>query len=524
MRLTKVLLVLYALDSTGTQAVLTKTGSTCVLTPLSTDNARAARKRDFEAEVTAPRKRIGTTVLQERDLNPEEVWVDDPYSETKKGLWKPGTLGRYPRPEPSPGSSPPFESPLLERRSESRGAVPVILDSEVDNDDLGDFPSVELEIRQTKVLDDTPQLLEAFKQCGKDGIVILSPGNYSIRQVMNTTSLSNCSIEMHSATLVWSVDNISYWRSRCFSVTYAGRCTAWLLGGRDVSLRGFGTTLFDGNGQTWIDLAKGQANLDGRPISLTVWRGTNIFIDGITWRMAQFWHTFVAYSQNVTMTNLDMSTWTNSQYKSVNTDGTNTWNSKDVRIANWTVKCGDDCISVKGNSTNIHVSNVTCYESGAMVVGSIGSNSRQPDYVENVVFENVNLNHSSNAAWIKTYPGTGYVRNITFRNIRFSDVNQPIYVTSCIYSYQNCDSSRIPITNVRWENITGTSRYNVAVGIHCSGGAPCDGFHFENIDIKPKAGGNAKVLCSNIKNQASSGLQCTGPCPGSHPQQLSGNV
>ena len=67
-----------------------------------------------------------------------------------------------------------------------------------------------------------------------------------------------------------------------------------------------------------------------------------------------------------------------------------------------------------------------------MVIGSIGSNSWQPDYVENVVFEDIKLNHSSNAAWIKTYPGTGYVRNVTFRNIEFSDVNQPIYVTACI--------------------------------------------------------------------------------------------
>ena len=58
-------------------------------------------------------------------------------------------------------------------------------------------------------------------------------------------------------------------------------------------------------------------------------------------RMAQFWHTFVAYSQNVTMTNLDMSTFSTSGQSSVNTDGTNTWNSKDITISNWTVKCGD---------------------------------------------------------------------------------------------------------------------------------------------------------------------------------------
>ncbi|KAJ4414542.1 hypothetical protein N0V85_003103 [Neurospora sp. IMI 360204] len=134
--------------------------------------------------------------------------------------------------------------------------------------------------------------------------------------------------------------------------------------------------------------------------------------------------------------------------------------------------------------------------SGGRCIGSIGSNAGQPDYVENVVFENVERHDSSNAAWIKTYPG---------------------------HSYSNCDSSRISITDIRWENITGTARYNVAAGLHCTA-APCDNLRFSGIDIKPLKGGNIKTLCSNIKNQASSGLTCTGPCPGSHPQQLSGNV
>jgi hypothetical protein len=52
-------------------------------------------------------------------------------------------------------------------------------------------------------------------------------------------------------------------------------------------------------------------------------------------------HTFVAHSQNIAMTNLDMNATSNSQYKTVNTDGTDTWNSKDIVISNWTVTCGD---------------------------------------------------------------------------------------------------------------------------------------------------------------------------------------
>ncbi len=52
-------------------------------------------------------------------------------------------------------------------------------------------------------------------------------------------------------------------------------------------------------------------------------------------------HTFIAHSQNITMTNMDMNATSNSQYKTVNTDGTDTWNSKDIVISNWTVTYGD---------------------------------------------------------------------------------------------------------------------------------------------------------------------------------------
>jgi hypothetical protein len=68
---------------------------------------------------------------------------------------------------------------------------------------------------------------------------------------MDTTDLRNVSVEIHG-TFLWSADNLSYWRQRSFGVTYAGRQTAWRLGGRDISMRGFGKAVFDGNGQTWF--------------------------------------------------------------------------------------------------------------------------------------------------------------------------------------------------------------------------------------------------------------------------------
>jgi len=159
-----------------------------------------------------------------------------------------------------------------------------------------------------------------------------------------------------------------------------------------------------------------------------------------------------------------------------------------------------------------------------MVIGSIGQDSSKPDFVDNVVFENVHLTHSSNAAWIKTYSGRGHVRDVTFRNISFTNVNQPIYLTSCIYSSGNCDSAQIAISNIRWEDISGTSQYNVGAGIHCSAATPCQNLTFSGIDITQYSGGGAdQFLCSNIANQATSGLGCTGACPANWAQQLSGN-
>lgn len=137
-------------------------------------------------------------------------------------------------------------------------------------------------------LDDTAQILDAFKKCGKDGSIELTEGTFHMGKVMDTIDLRNCDISIYG-TLIWSTD-INYWLKNSLSVTYAGRSTAWRLGGNNITLRGYGKALFVGNGQTWYDQNKNQGNQNGRPISLTLWHATNILVDGITWSQPQFWH------------------------------------------------------------------------------------------------------------------------------------------------------------------------------------------------------------------------------------------
>lgn len=154
--------------------------------------------------------------------------------------------------------------------------------------------------------DDTPQIKKAFQQCATNSQIIFKEGTYNIRQVMEITNLKNVSVDIFGKW-VWSADNLQYWISNSLPVTYASLHTAWKLGGTDIALRGHGKALFDCNGQVWIDENQDRSNRQGRPINLTLWRATNVLVDGITWRQSSFWHTFVAYSKNVTMTNLDMS-------------------------------------------------------------------------------------------------------------------------------------------------------------------------------------------------------------------------
>ncbi len=139
----------------------------------------------------------------------------------------------------------------------------------------------------TGKVDDTPQILDAFKKCGQDGTIKFMEGDYQIGQVMDVLNLKNCDIDIYG-TFIWSTD-IQYWLSHSISVTYSGRSTAWRIGGTNIAIRGHGKALFNGNGQKWYDQNQNKGNQNGRPISLTLWHATNILVDGITWRQPQFW-------------------------------------------------------------------------------------------------------------------------------------------------------------------------------------------------------------------------------------------
>lgn len=400
-------------------------------------------------------------------------------------------------------------------------------------------------------VDDAPSILQAFELCGTNGSVIFTNYTFHVNQVMTTTDLLNCNVYLQGE-LQYST-NIPYWLSHSINVGLQNQSTAWLFGGQNVSFIGQGGFI-NGNGQAWYTQNRNNSNEPGRPISITFYNSTNLFVDQLTIIQPQFWATFVTYSNNVTMSNVFVNATSNDEWGTVNTDGTDTWNSRDILMENWTVQNGDDCIAAKGNTTNLLVRNVTCYNSNGMTIGSVGQYPLTPDYVENVVFEDVRLINSVDGAYIKTWQGTaqdntgngdsggggsGYVRNVTFSNFKITNVGLPIQISQCIYSENaesSCDSSKMQISNITWQNFTGTSRFNIAASLHCASSHPCPDIHFEGVQINSV---NASIglplynttvqdevyQCANILNQnTTSGIPCNRFAPNNFGQTVEKNI
>lgn len=129
-----------------------------------------------------------------------------------------------------------------------------------------------------QLVDDVPSIHQAFDLCGVNGTVVFSNGTFYIASVMNTTNLLNVDVKLQGRLLF--SDNIPYWRSHSFPVIFQNQVTAWLFGGKNVTLRGEGGWI-DGQGQTWYTFNHNGANMPGRPIVITVFNSTDVWIDGL---------------------------------------------------------------------------------------------------------------------------------------------------------------------------------------------------------------------------------------------------
>ncbi|KAH9659653.1 hypothetical protein KPL70_023935 [Citrus sinensis] len=136
---------------------------------------------------------------------------------------------------------------------------------------------------------------------------------------------------------------------------------------------------------------------------------------------------------------------------SPNTDGIHIGRSNGIEISHSVIATGDDCVSLGQGSKNILVSDVFCGPGHGISVGSLGKDTKDEEVVGLTV------------------------------------------------------PSQVKISNVRFNNIRGTSATKVAVSLVCSQKIPCQNIEIGNINLVYN-GVNFKVegpettsLCSNVK-------------------------
>ncbi|KAI8209746.1 polygalacturonase [Colletotrichum sp. SAR 10_77] len=196
--------------------------------------------------------------------------------------------------------------------------------------------------------------------------------------MMTTTDLEDTQIEIHG-TLLWSNDT-DYWLNHPQPTGFQNGSAAWFLGGKNVTVDGFGYGTLDGNGQVWQ---------------------VNVLFDGI----------YI----NSTSSNGNPAR---------NTDGADTINSDHITFRNMYIRNGDDAIALKGNSTNILIEDSTLDRSLGIAFGSLGQYKGVFERVENVTVRRIKGLKTRYGAYVKTwtgdqvsYPpnggggGIGYLRN-----------------------------------------------------------------------------------------------------------------
>ncbi|GMF75801.1 unnamed protein product [Aspergillus oryzae] len=354
--------------------------------------------------------------------------------------------------------------------------------------------------------DDAPAIVHAFKKCGRGGKVVFKPTTYHIGSVMNITWLEDVDIDLGGTLL--------------------NQSTAFILGGNNVRIDGHGIGTLDGNGDTWYQWIKEQpntSNYPGRPHAITFNGLTNSVVRGLSHHV-EFDSILVNNTGNVV-----------SSY---------TIRSSHITFNNWTVYNGDDSISLKGNSTDITITNSNLYNGLGIALGSIGQYKDQFETIERLKVSNVNFHSTLHANGYPPNGGGGglgckfafrehtythyilsnrkancinYVdiSDVTAKDLKDTSLRGAAFAISQCTRFSgapgegNCTNSEFQVRDISVLNLSGTTESNRVASLQCSAVAPCTDIALSGINLELKNGTAAsEYLCGNVENQK--GFECTG--------------
>ncbi|KAF9463234.1 pectin lyase fold/virulence factor [Collybia nuda] len=382
--------------------------------------------------------------------------------------------------------------------------------------------------------DDTTQVEAAIAACGQFGTTTFEAGTYNITRKMTWNLVSS---KVHLKGYLSFKPDVLYWlnANNTYRVVFIQSQASWfVITGSDFEIDAHNTGGIQGNGQqSWSYFGThAKADGDGRPIALTLSKVTRGIVRNFRIVSPPFWAHTVAESKDVIYDGIYVNaTNTDPLYigKNIvpNTDGINTYRSDNISLFNWDVTCGDDCLAIKGNSTNIHARNVTCRGGNGIAFGSLGQYVNLSDIVTDVVLEDLLMTridpnvqpNMGNGVYFKSWTGTvngvpptgggggtGNVNNVVVRNVKLDRVNAPLHLYQTNGGHTGDRPSTLQFGNLQFINWTGTALTNKSkssqvrsvIDIECSVSVGCAGVSFDHFAVTGPTGQPPRFICQNV--------------------------
>ncbi|XP_040384732.1 polygalacturonase-like [Oryza brachyantha] len=278
--------------------------------------------------------------------------------------------------------------------------------------------------------------------------------------------------------------------------------TSWIMFHYAHGLAIRGGTL-DGNGRSfWACKAAAGRDCPPGTTTLDISQSNNVSVKRVTLVDSKNVHVSIFDCAGVTLQGLRIT----APADSPNTDGIHVALSRDVSILSATVGTGDDCVSMGPGTSGVVLRSIRCGPGHGISIGSLGGGAGEGE-VRNVTVESAVLTGTQNGLRIKTWgkPNAGRVAGVRFTRVAMRGVGNPIVVDqNYCPGNVNCpgQSSGVKISDVEYDDITGTSATEVAVKFDCSGSNPCTGIRLKNINLTYD-GKPAQSFCKNAGGSAS---------------------
>ncbi|XP_072993714.1 probable polygalacturonase At1g80170 [Typha latifolia] len=347
------------------------------------------------------------------------------------------------------------------------------------------------------VSDDTKALVAAWKAaCVVSRATIEIPSEFSflIKPVtLQGPCMPNLVLQIDGTLLApsnisdWPKPNILQWLN-----------FKWL---HEFTVQGSGT--LDGQGYELRNLSQQRQHtqkatehwlLESRPTVMRFYKSYNITVRNIQIINSPQCHLKFDSSRGIKVKDLTIF----SSQDSPNTDGIHLQNTRDVEIKNSNIGCGDDCVSIQTGCSNIHIRNIKCNPGHGISLGGLGKGNSLA-CVSDVSVDNINVQNALSGVRIKTWQGgLGSVRNITFSNVKVSNVEIPIVIDQYYCNKRSCKNKTdaVAISDVMFKGIRGTYSFQ-PMRLACSDSSPCTGVDLKNVHLLPanKLQARQKAFC-----------------------------